>query len=336
MTMTPSAVHIDVPLTNLTTAYLQDQSVFIADRVFPNLPVDKQSNRFYVWPKGQFNRINEVSPLAPGAEAETITMNVSEDAYFCTPFALGFDLTEQMLANMDTQLDVRLAAATALTTKLLLKRELDFITNYFAPGIWTTQYTGVASAPNASQFIRWGDYANSTPIIDITNAKTAMFLASGGAATMNDTILVLTQDVRDRLVNHPTILQRLQGGATVSNPALVTEAKLAEIFGVSEVIVIRAIQNTAAEGLADAHSFVTTNRAALYSRPRQAGLMVPAAGYNFTWSAGANAGYGVAINSYKNDFLAMRHVAEKVEAIMCYSQKVCSPDMGVFFGNVLS
>ena len=34
--LTPSAVHVDQPLTNLTLAYAQSQENFIADKVFPN------------------------------------------------------------------------------------------------------------------------------------------------------------------------------------------------------------------------------------------------------------------------------------------------------------
>lgn len=41
--LTPSDVHIDKPLTNLTLAYVQDQSMFIADKVFPVVGVQSQS-----------------------------------------------------------------------------------------------------------------------------------------------------------------------------------------------------------------------------------------------------------------------------------------------------
>jgi hypothetical protein len=43
--LTASQVHIDQPLTNLTVAYLQSQDNFIADKVFPNVPVDKKTNK---------------------------------------------------------------------------------------------------------------------------------------------------------------------------------------------------------------------------------------------------------------------------------------------------
>ena len=39
--LTSGAVHIDAPLTNLTVAFVQDATGFIADKVFPRVPVDK-------------------------------------------------------------------------------------------------------------------------------------------------------------------------------------------------------------------------------------------------------------------------------------------------------
>ena len=48
--LTPSAVHIDQPLTNLTLAYVQEQSNFIADKVFPTVGVNRQSDKYYLRP----------------------------------------------------------------------------------------------------------------------------------------------------------------------------------------------------------------------------------------------------------------------------------------------
>lgn len=336
---TPSEVHLDVPLTNLTTAYLQDASNFVADRVFPNVPVDKQSNKYYTWDRDFYNRVGDVKPLAPGVETETISMSLSNDNYFINVFGIAMDFSEQMLANEDTMLNVRSMGAQTLANRCRLKKELDWIETYFKTGVWTTEYTGVANADNdtAAEVTQWDDYTNSTPIVDVTTAKRAMFLASGGASSMNDTVMVVTQDVRDTLLNHPDILARLNGGATVTNPALVTDMKLAEIFDVSEFIVIRSIQNTAKEGLTESLSFTATKKAAIYSRPRTAGLMVPAAGYNFTWTGLENSsGYGVSVMSYSGEHLAVKHIAEKIEVVMGYDQKVVSADMGIFFNTILS
>lgn len=334
--ITPNQVHIDVPLTNLTVAQLQSDENFIADKVFPNVPVDKQSNKYYVWPRGQFNRVGDVKKLAPGVASETVDLAVSTDNYFCEVYALGMEFTEQMLANVDTQLNVRLAGSTLLATKMRLFREIEWINTYFAPGVWTTQYTGVASAPTAGQFVRWSDYLTATPIQDVTKAKTALFLASGGTAAYSELVGVMTQDVYDVLINHPDILARLNGGSTIRDTSLVTQQKLAEVLGLAEILIPRAIQNTGKEGLADVNSFVATNRFAIYARPKTPGLMVPASGYNFTWSAGANAGFGIQVNSFTGEYLAIQHIAEKLEVLNGWDMKVVSPDMAVYFGSVIA
>ena len=54
--LTASQVHIDQPLTNLTIAYLQSQDNFIADKVFPNVAVDKKTNKFYEYDRENFFR----------------------------------------------------------------------------------------------------------------------------------------------------------------------------------------------------------------------------------------------------------------------------------------
>lgn len=337
--LTPSAVHLDVPLTNLVVAQMQDEANFIADKVFPNVPVDKQSNKYYIWDRADYNRTGDVKLLAPGTASETITMGVSNDNYYVDIYGLAMDFSEQMLANEDTQLQTRAVGASTLVNRMRLKRESDWISTYFAASVWNTEYTGVANADNdtAAEVTQWDDYTNSTPIVDVRNAKRAMHLASGGLAAASDVVMVMTRDVEDTLMDHPDILARINGGATTGSPALASRVKLAEILGVAEILVIEAVQNTAAEGLAESNSYIATKKAALYARPKQAGLMVPASGYNFTWTGLENtSNFGTVVQSYTGEHLAIQHIAEKIEVLMGYDMKVISADMGVFFNTILS
>ena len=334
--LTPADVHIDQPLTNLTVAYLQSDMNFIADRVFPNVPVSKKTDKYYIYDRKEFNRVGEVKPLAPRTRPERVGMSLSTDTYSIDVRALATDFDFETLANEDTMLNIRSAQTNMLMNRMRLDKELRWISTYFATNVWDTEYDGVANADDdtAAEVTQWDDYTNSTPIVDITTARTAAFLASGG---FMPNIMVVTMDVRDTLINHPDILARLNGGATVTDTALVTDAKLAEIFGVSQFLTIKAIQNTAAEGVAEASSFVATKKAALYYAPPAPGLMVPAAGYNFTWSSLDNAsGYGVEVRSYTGDHLAIEGIAEEIHAVMAYDQKVVGTEMGVFFNTILS
>ena len=263
-------------------------------------------------------------------------MSLSTQTYTAEVRSLSTDFDFETLANADTALDIRRGASEMLTHNLLIDRESRWMTTFFGTGIWTTEYTGVANADNdtAAEVTQWDDYTNSTPIVDVTTARRAMQKASGG---FKPNKMVVTRDVHDTLVNHPDVLARINGGATVTNTALVTQAKLAEIFEVAEYYIVDAIENSSAEGVAESLDFVATKKAALYYAPNSAGLMVPSAGYNFTWNELDNAsGYGIDIRSYTGDFLRVEGVAELLEANMAYDQKVVGADLGVFFNTVLS
>lgn len=332
--LTSSAVHIDVPLTNLTVAFLQDQAGFIADKVFPKVSVDKKTNRYYIYDRANFNRSGEVQARAPRTQAPRVGMTLSTDTYAVDVFSLATDFDFETLANEDAALNVRAAGAQMLTMQLLIDREVKWASTFLASSVWGTEYTGVSGTPSAGQVRQWSDYTNSTPITDVTNAMRAVQLKSGG---FKPNVMVIGKEVRDQLVNHPTILARLNGGATVTNTALVTDAKLAEIFGVEEFLVMETVRNTAKEGLTESNAFIGGKVAGLFYRPRAAGLMVPSAGYTFTWDDLQNAsGDGIAIKSYRGDYLAIDGVAEVLEANMAYDHKVISSDLGCYFGSVVA
>jgi len=332
--LTPSAVHIDAPLTNLTVAFLQDANGFIADRVFPKVSVSKKTDKYYIYNRADFNRTGQVQARAPRTQAPRVGMTLSQDTYSADVYSLATDYDFFTLANEDAALDIRAAGAQMLTHQLLIDREIKWANTYFAGGVWGTDWDGVASSPSSVQVIQWSDYTNSTPIVDVTRIMQTVQLKSGG---FKPNVMVVGKQVRDVLVNHPTILARLNGGATVTNTALVTDAKLAEIFGVEEFMVMETVKNTAAEGLTESNSFIGGKLAGFYYRPRSSGLMIPSAGYTFTWDEleGAS-GHGIAIKSYRGDYLAIDGIAEVLEANLAYDHKVVSADLGAVIDSVIA
>ena len=144
--LTPSQVHLDVPLTNLTLAWLQDTTNFIADKVFPSVSVGKQSDKYYIYNRGEFNRSGHRKPLAPRTRPERIGMSVSNSSYFAEVYGLATDFDQQTLANEDAALETRTAGAAMLMTNMLIDREKDFATKFFSTGIWTTEKSGNATA----------------------------------------------------------------------------------------------------------------------------------------------------------------------------------------------
>jgi len=323
--LTPSAVHIDQPLSNLTLAYVQEQTNFIADKVFPTVGVQRQSDKYYIYDRANMNRTGDVKKLAPRTEVNRIGMAISNDSYFADVYGLGMDFDEQTLANEDAMLDIRSAGAQTIVNRLLIHREEQFASSFFAASIWGTDVT-----PSNL----WSDYTNSTPIRDVTTGRRTMQLKSGG---FKPNTMVVGKEVRDILINHPDILGRLNGGATVTNTALITNAKLAEIFEVENFYVMEAVKNDAVEGLAESNSFIGGKNALLVHAPRNAGLMTPASGLTFAWNniPGAN-NLGITVESFSDDALKRQQVAEHIQVKMAYDMKVVGADLGYFFSAVIA
>jgi hypothetical protein len=325
--LTPSAVHVDQPLTNLTLAYAQSQENFIADKVFPTVGVSKQSDKYYIYDRANMNRTGDVAKLAPRTEVNRIGMTLSTSSYFADVYGLGMDFDEQTLANEDAMLDIRSAGAETLAMRLMIHREEQFATNFFSTGVWGTDNT-------LSGTSQWSDYTNSTPIQDVTAARRVVQLASGG---FKPNTMVVGKEVRDKLINHPDILARLNGGATVTNTALITDAKLAEIFEVENFYVMEAVKNSSVEGVAESNAFIGGKNALLAHTPNNAGLMSPAAGLTFAWNnlEGVN-NLGITVESFSDDALKRQQIAEMIQVKMSYDMKVVGADLGYLFAAAVA
>ncbi len=317
--LTPSDVHVDVPLTNLTIAYMQAAENFVADKVFPMVSVSKQSDKYYKYSREGL-RDGDVTVLAPRTEVNRVGMALSTDSYFSDVRGLGMDFDEQTLANEDTALELRSQGANVLMEKILIDREVRWASAFFSAGIWGTDIT-----PGNL----WSDYTNSTPIVDVTTGRRTMQLASGG---YKPNTMVVGKEVRDVLINHPDILARLNGGSTVSNPALITDAKLAEIFEVENFYVMEAVRNTAAEGVTDAFGFIGGKNALLTYTPSTMGLRTPGAGAIFCWdSIPGVSGMGITVESFSDDALKRQQIAELIQVKSSDDMKLIGAEMGYFF-----
>ena len=325
--LTPSAVHVDQPLTNLTLAYAQSQENFIADKVFPTVGVSKQSDKYYIYDRANMNRTGDVEKLAPRTEVNRIGMTLSTSSYFADVYGLGMDFDEQTLANEDAMLDIRSAGAETLAMRLMIHREEQFASNFFVASQWGTDNT-------LSGNDQWSDYTNSDPIDAVTLARRTVQLGSGG---FKPNTMVVGKEVRDKLINHPDVLARLNGGATVTNTALVTDAKLAEIFEVENFYVMEAVKNSSVEGVAESNAFIGGKNALLCYTPSNAGLMLPAAGLTFAWNnlEGVN-NLGITVESFSDDALKRQQIAEMIQVKMSYDMKVVGADLGYLFINAVA
>ena len=311
---------------------MQAGSGFVAGQVFPNLPVQSQSDAYFTYDRGEFNR-DAMEERAPGSESAGGTYTVDQDTYYARVYGYHKDVPDQVRANQDEPINLDREATEFVTLKGLIKREVTWVRRYLTTGVWTFEIEGAdARSPSldprgtANKLVHWND-PSSTPIEDVRLLK-RMVLEETGFMPMT---LTLGRPVFDTLLDHPDIVGRLDRGQT-SGPAVATRDSLAALLELNSVLVMDAIQNTAQEGQAASHSFIGGKHALLSYRPATAGLLTPSAGYTFGWSGMVGAGdEGIRIKRFR-----MEHIeSDRIEAQMAYDQKLIAADLGTFFSGIV-
>lgn len=315
---TQSDVHVNRPLTNISLAYLNDQG-FVANRVFPNIPTDKQSNLYFIYPKDQWFR-TDAQPRGVSQESAGSGYEVSTDSYRCEVQALHKDIDDQVRANSDDPLNDDATATEFVTRQLGLRREKDWVASYFTTGIWTGSSTGSDITPST----KW-DASGSTPISDIRTEIGAMKSKTG----FRPNKLVLAENVWISLQDNADFLNRI----SIARDKILTKDLLATVLEIDEVLIAGAVENSANEGATASMDWVMKDDALLvYAAPRPA-IMQPSAGYNFSWTGylGATA-QGSRILRFRMEHLK----SDRVEGEMAYDLKQVASDLGVFFNSTLT
>ncbi len=325
---TAAQLHVSTPLTNLSVAYLQNTNSFVADKVFPIVPVEKQADKYFIYSQDDFNR-DEAQLRAAYDESVGAGYAISTDTYYANNYAIHKDVADADRVNADEPIDMDRDVTEFLTHKLLIKREKLWASTYFTTGVWGTDISGnVNGAVGAGEAVYWNDYANSDPVRDVATGKTGILSATGYEANT----LVLGYSVYAQLLNHPDIVDRVKYTGSNANAGRVNAQTLAQVFDVERVLVMSGIENTAKEGQTGTSAFIGGKHALLtYAAPR-AGIMTPSAGYTFAWKGllGQDAA-GVHINKMRHNLKPV----DRIEAEMAFDMKKVAASMGYFFNSIV-
>lgn len=311
---TSTQVHTDAILTNISTAYAQNASNFIASKVFPIVPVEKQTDKYYTYTKNDWFR-DEAKQRADATQSAGSGYGLSTASYSCDVFAFHKDIGYQARANADSPLNLERDATEFVTQRLMLRQEVQFQTDAFATGIWGTTVTG------GSNFTKWSDYSGSDPITDVETGKATILTNTG----FEPNTLVLGYNTFRYLKHHPDIVDRFK----YTSAASITEDMLGQIFGVPRVLVAKAVKATNIEAETAVYAMAMTATSALlcYVNPNP-GLLAPSAGYTFTWR-GVSDGLGQNIGIRVIPMLAER--CDRVEGEVAFDNKIVGADLGYMY-----
>lgn len=320
-----SDLHVNVPLTNVSIAYMQSSDAYIADKVFPKVPVKKQSDLYWKYSKSDWRR-TDVERRAPSTESKGVGWNMDTDQYFAHVYAVHKDVDDQLRSNADSNFNLDRDATEFITNQLLLKRDIDWNASYFQPGVWAKDLTG------GTDFTKWSD-AGSDPIGDVAEWILEFRKLTGFAPNK----MVLGAEVMKSLKQHPDIIDRIK----YTQKGIVTEDLIATLFNVDQLFTSYAtvatgpqIDDARTQDAATTFDFISNAKSTLLAyAPGGPSLMTPSAGYTFTWNGylGGN-GEGIKIKRFRMEPIA----SDRVEAEMTYDMKVVSKDLGSFAKEVVA
>jgi hypothetical protein len=322
---TPGQLHIDTWLTNLSVGWAQDPTKFVAAKVFPTVPVQKQSDKFVIWDKGFFFR-DEVGVRPLGGRPNRAGKAKKDGNYFCEEEGLEDVIDDRTRANADQPLDPDRASGELLTEQQMIHLDRLWADAYFKAGVWGTNLEGVSATPTGSEVLQF-DQDGSEPIQTIRRNSTTIGRRTGRKPNK----VVLGGDVFDVLCDHPDIVDRVK----YTQRGVLTQELLAELFGVDEVLVPGGVENSAAEGIADDIDFIVDSTSVLMTYAAAApSINTPSGGYTFAWTGlipgVANAMGGVIERGREelnhSDVLQMR---------MASVPEIVAPELGVFIEGAI-
>lgn len=324
---TVSQGHLDAQLTNVSVAFMQEDSAFVADAMFPIVPVAHASDVYLVYPREAFFR-DDVGPRPMGGYSPSTGHKLARQTYHAEEEGLTAWLDDRERANVTPPYDPERSKVRLITAQHMIHRDKRFVSAYMKTGVWTTDVAGVAAAPGAAEALFWS-LSTSTPAKEVRKRKRVVKRLTG----FEPNKLVIGSDVELELINHPDLIDRTKytGDGAVSLDLVL----VAQYFGVEKVVVGVGVENTADEGLTGTNAFIVGAKDALLTyAPPEPGLDVPSAGYIFAWTGllGQSAASPAAVWRGRDE----RAHSDWFECRTAYDMRVVAPDLGVFFNEIVA
>jgi hypothetical protein len=262
----PRDVHEDKILTNISIAHVNGE--LVGGALFPNVPVNKQSDKYFVYGKESFNVPD--TRYSKGAGFNRVDWTPSKDTYYAELRGLEQQLTEVEKSNADSPLNLESDTTMFLTDQVDLGKEKEIVDLVTDPLIITQNRDLVGDGEN------WDD-PNSNPFDVIDEAKDTV----ENSAIPEPNTLVLPKPVYRALKKHPKVLSKL----AFTERGIVTPQILANLFEVERILIPATFFNSAREGQDPVLERLWGKVGLLAYIPARAGLKVIGLGFTFMWWA---------------------------------------------------
>ena len=320
------STRVDRFLTNYSLQYMQDDDKFVSKYASTMIPVNNQSDLYATYDRGYFFR-DEIEARPLGGRPTQAGYKVGQDSYAAIEYALEHTIDDRQRANADTPFNLDMNATRLLTSKVKLKRDRIWATNFFKSGVWGTDLTGVGSGPSTNQFLQF-DQAGADPIATMDLYKDRIAEQTG----MEPNTIILGSKVKRILRTNDDIAERIK----YTQVGLAEEELLASLFDVDVVKTPKSVYNSAEEGAADNFQFIVPDTGIWMGYiERTPSLDAPTAIATFNWTGllgGAANEFGGVITRGRDD----RAYSDYFHVRDAFDTKIVAPELGVWFGSAVS
>jgi hypothetical protein len=304
---------VDPVLQNMLVGYMQDDSRFVAARVFPYVPTEHDSGTYYIATKKYFF-LDTLASRAPGGDFAEDGYGLSTATFACRQFAAEIPLPDEVRANSQVPMDLEQVAMRKLAQANLIRQEVAFGADFMKINVWGND--------DNNSTTDWDDFSAGDPAADVLTAKRTISNESGTDANT----LVCGYIVHQALVNHPDLINRLVyvQGATMDN----MEQSIGALLGVPNYLVAKATYSNTNEAATFSATAIIDDDALICFTEANPGVFGVTAGKTFAWGPGGGAGSAY---SKRHD----RNHTDLVQLKAQWDQKAVATDVGYFFADVV-
>lgn len=237
--------YVDQVLTQISQKYTNDDTSFIAEKIFPIVNVPKPTGIYF-----EYNRENLKKPVSTvrtgrGATPEASYSRKQQTFGPLLEHDLKDFITWQEMKTYDNPLNPETDAVLFLNEQMAIEKEVALATKLSDTAI-ITQNVNLATNP----ITQWSDYSNSNPFTDIQTAITNQ--TKNGLKAPN--CVFMGYEVWAQIVNHPDFLDRIK----FNSLGVVTPESFKSLFstmGIDNLWIGKSVYDSAAEGLTATNGF---------------------------------------------------------------------------------
>ncbi len=316
---TAGDLRVHALLTQMGISWFQDPGKYIADSIFPVVNVQNRSDRYNEWSRADLLRsdIQKRGNREKAAEVEARLDNAK--TYYAEEWAGKKGISDTDRIDSDPATDLEQVFTRLLTQQMKIRKDLEWTSKFFGPGIWDTDFTPVTA---------W-DAAGGDPLTDITLLITDVEEATGFAPNR---LVFGARTWAEGIQNNPVVIDRIKyTSADPMTPEIF--ARLAFLDKDVTVKVARAVFNSSVtkEDGSGVFQYIADPVSALLSyAPSAPSKEEPSAGYTFNWSKKFPG--GLRMKKYRQE----DEEADMIEIQAGWDQKQTSSALAIFIENAVT